>query len=201
MYKFHECYWIAVIACSHCTDVYKYGACRTASLRLTSSRSAMKPSRMRQKKSKTAVADDIVFTLSDLEENRFPMKVTVEEISKDRRRVLRKTTDVAVHTESETPHTETDLCNEFLDLANIDIAAVTAEISKANRRTAGRESTKKRYVSSVGFSLASHSGTVHRLTAGDLRINRSGTGYHIETNFSTRCCAWRGRLWIVWGVV
>ncbi len=120
----------------------------------------MKSSRIRRKKSKAAVADDIVFTLSDMEENRFPMKVAVEEMSKDRRRVLRKTTDVAVHTESETPHTETDLCNEFLDLANIDITAVTAEISKANGRTTGNESRKKRYISSVSFSLASHSGTV-----------------------------------------
>lgn len=111
---------------------------------------------VKRKKSSTAAADTLVFTLSDLEEDRTPTKIVLDKVSKDRRRVLRQFADVNVcSTDSETnPQTDVDgRIDGFVDLANIDIDAVRTSIRNANEGTTDDNSRKKRYISSVGSVL------------------------------------------------
>ncbi|KAF7799449.1 hypothetical protein EIP86_010684 [Pleurotus ostreatoroseus] len=106
-----------------------------------------KTSRQRRKKL-AVVSDELIFSLSDHEEDRTPVSVVTEKLSADGRRILRQHGDLNLCTESETPNTDTDLANEFVDLATIDLDAVSESIKKANGRSTGEESRKKRYISS-----------------------------------------------------
>ncbi|KAF7795561.1 hypothetical protein EIP86_006723 [Pleurotus ostreatoroseus] len=107
----------------------------------------MKSSRQRRKKASAVVAEDIIFSMSDLEEDRIPTTVTVEKLSADRRRVLREDADITVTTESDTPHTDTDLCHDFFDFANIGTSTSDAGVGKT-AEPANAETRKKRYISS-----------------------------------------------------
>lgn len=111
-----------------------------------------KTSRPPKRKKSTVGADTLLFTLSDLEEDRKPSKIVVNKLSKDRQRVLRQDANLKIYTTDSDTNTQPDaepLVDGFVDLANIDVDAVTAGIRKANKSTTDDDSRKQRYISSV----------------------------------------------------
>ncbi|KAF7795849.1 hypothetical protein EIP86_007016 [Pleurotus ostreatoroseus] len=107
--------------------------------------------RAAKRKKNSVASDSLVFSLSDLEEDRTPTKILVNKLSKDGRRVLRQDAEINVcTTESDTcPPTDVDgVTDGFIDLANIDITGIRADIHKANKGPADENSRKRRYISS-----------------------------------------------------
>lgn len=94
--------------------------------------------------------DCIDFSLSDLEQDRTPISLeyTVERLSDDKRRVLRK--DGTVQGTEESQKAELHSAETyFVDLGAIDFEAVQTETHK---HQIGAESRKRRYVSSVSLA-------------------------------------------------
>lgn len=93
-------------------------------------------------------SDELDITLSDVEEDRNPVAMTVDKLSKDRRRVRREEYLVQARTEPEvsTSVPEVDTSTYFIpDFANIDIA----EFGSDKQTLKDSSPRKKRYISSV----------------------------------------------------
>lgn len=109
------------------------------------------------KKRKTTYTEDIDFTVSDLEDDRVPVKYVVEKMSKDQRRVLKADVGHVSVSETEAHGSGSHSANaapadtideQFFewDLGNIDVEALR---SSTSRRDTKESSSRRRYISSV----------------------------------------------------
>ena len=106
-----------------------------------------------KRKSSVVHSDDVEITLSDVEEDRNPVSVTVDKLSKDRRRILREEYVVQARTEPEvsTSVPEVDPTTYFIP----DFASLDVEEFGSNKKTLKDSSRrKKRYISSVSGSAS-----------------------------------------------
>ena len=107
----------------------------------------------------TTYTEDIDLTVSDLEDDRLPVKYVVEKVSKDQRRVLKTNIGHVSVSESEahgsasrrsnTVPANTNAIDDQLfewDLGNIDVEALRSSTSHRNKK---EPSSRRRYISSV----------------------------------------------------